>query len=68
MERLFHTFFQRAIVNGLLEKFLESCSKCTVMNGLFTSMQKAGLAGFHVAADREAGEDAGERRQHGKIF
>lgn len=45
-------------MNGLLENFLESCSKCTVMNDLFTSMQKAGLPGFHMAADREAGEDA----------
>lgn len=39
-----------------------------VMNDLFTSMKKAGLAGFHMAADREAGEDAGDRRQHGQII
>lgn len=55
-------------MNGLLEKFLEICSKCMVMNDLFTFLRKAGLAGFHMAADREAGEDAGDRRQHGKIF
>lgn len=55
-------------MNGLLEKFLESCSKCTVVNNLFTSMKKAGLAGFHMAADRGAGEDAEDRRQHGQIF
>jgi len=39
-----------------------------VMNDRFTSMQSAGLAGFHVAADREAGEDAGDRRQRRQIF
>lgn len=55
-------------MNGLLENFWESCSKCTVMSDLFTSVQKAGLAGFHMAADTEAGKDVGDRRQGGKIF
>lgn len=52
-------------MNGLLEKFLESCSKCSTMSDLFTSMQKGGLAGFHVAAERQGkmqeAEDSAER-------
>lgn len=49
-------------------KISECCSKCTVMNDLFTSMQKAGLARFHKATNAEAGKEVGDRRQDGKIF
>lgn len=38
------------------------------MNDLFTSMQKAGLAGVHMATGTEAGKEVGDRRQDGKIF
>lgn len=49
-------------MNGLLEKFLESCSKCAVKNDLFIFMQRGGLAGFLVATEREGKEEAGDTR------